>query len=99
MENESIKSLLKEIITQESINSLVRDAVQEKVEAIFQYEQERVIKKLFDETIKNTSEKYMQEIVEKVLSGAVRTDDGWGNVETKGSFSDLVRTRIKKKYR
>ena len=93
-QKDMIKSLLRELITDDVLNECIKAEVARQVDETFEYEFNRRIAKRIDEVIRDKADSYIISAVEQAISGKVRTDDGWGNSKTYGSFEDLVRARI-----
>ena len=90
--NETIKALLKELISEDEIRNAVRDVVSGRID----YYINESIRNHVNEAIRDRSDDYIKSAVQKVIDGMVRVDDGWGNRADYGSFEDLVRARISK---
>ena len=90
--HETIKTLLKELISEDEILYAVRTVVSERIDC-YLYDETR---RLVNEAIRDRSDDYIKAAVQKVIDGMVRVDDGWGSRADYGSFEDLVRARIGK---
>jgi len=96
-EQEFIKSIIKELVTDQMIESCVKDVVDEKIEYMFDYQVKSSVERKINEVVSDKSDGYIREAVEQVINGKVNVNDGWGSNIVYGSFEDLVRKKIAEK--
>lgn len=94
--NELIKALLKELVTEDMLRDVIGRIVLDRLDDLFTYHVKCGIEEQVEKEIRSRSDGYIKEVVDRVIDGMVRVDDGWGNVKEYGSFDDLVRARIAK---
>lgn len=94
--NELIKALLKELVTEDVLRDVIGRIVLDRLDDLFTYNIERGIQERVNALIKQEGDSYIKNAIDGVINGRVRTDDGWGSTKEYGSFEDLVRARISK---
>lgn len=95
--NELIKGLLKELVTEDMLRDVIGAIVYDRLDSLFTYSVEIGIQERINALVRQEGDSYIKTAIDKVINGKVRTDDGWGSTKEYGSFEDLVRARISKK--
>lgn len=90
---EVLMELAKQLISEEEIEYAVRQVIEKRVNYHVECEIQAIVHKIIQEK----GEGYIVEMVDKVLSAPVKTDDGWGSVEKYDSFENFVRDKIRQK--
>ena len=95
--NEMIKEIIRSMIPESMIKETVDAVVNERVyEILDRYEMQRAIKCSVDQALNEHGNAYIKEIVDGIINGKVRIDDGWGNVTEYGTFEDYCRKSMQK---
>ena len=85
--------IIKELVSADVIRDIVRKEVREKLET---YSMEKAIRDTAMELIYERGDAWIHEMINDVLNGQVRIDDGWGNVKEEGTFEDYVRRALRR---
>lgn len=95
--NEMIKEIIRNMIPESMIKKTVDAVVNKRVcEILDRYEMQRAIKSSVDQALNEHGDVYIKEIVDGIINGRVRIDDGWGNVTEYGTFEDYCRKSMQK---
>lgn len=92
---EIIRELLDDTVSEEQINTIIREVVDEKCD----YNVREQIRQVAHDVLREKTYEYVQEMVNAELAKPVKTNDGWGGVEYYDSFEDLVRQELRKNIR
>ena len=96
---EMIKEILGELVSEEAIDSAIREIVTER----FNYTINKEIDEVAQRYVREKGETYIKEKVDEVLERPVKLDDGWGQPKYYDSFEHFVKSiiaeQIKTNYR
>ena len=87
---EMIKEILGELVSEEAIDSAIREIVTER----FNYTINTAIDEVAHRYVREKGESYIKEKVDEVLEKPVKRDDGWGQPEYYDSFEHFVKSII-----
>lgn len=86
----------------EMIENIIRESVNEYID---EYSVERALKEVIKDKIQNKLETFtneyikgkIDEAIDLVLKGEIKTDDGWGKKEHYDSFEDMFKVKFNEK--
>lgn len=90
---EILRETISDLVSEEEISREIKVAINEKLS---EYTMEKAIRDVAIECIHEKGDEWMHEMVERVINGNVRLDDGWGNTENVGTFEDYARKSLRK---
>lgn len=93
------KEILRELIHDSLDNGFVSSCIREEVQEIIKRDFARELRQVTEDLCRKVSEKYINEEIQKVISGRCFCSDGWGKVEEYGSFDEFVKSQIEKNLR
>ena len=93
------KEILRELIHDSLDNGFVSSCIREEVQEIIKRDFARELRQVTEDLCRKVSEKYINEEIQKVISGRCSVSDGWGKVEEYGSFDEFVKSQIEKNLR
>lgn len=89
---EILRETISDLVSEEEISREIKVAINEKLS---EYTMEEVIRDVAIECIHEKGDEWMHEMVERVINGNVRLDDGWGNTKNVGTFEDYARKSLR----
>lgn len=92
---EIVREAVKGILSEEKLEEIARGTISEMVYENMRYTFEKTVTQVAREVIEEKGESILEEILKDIMNKPVRIDNGWGDIQEKGSFEDFVRSTLR----